>query len=89
VFQDIGRCSRGVARDYKPVTNDYLSECGRQGFEQLKCTGHPGLETRRRFCNPAGHVSLYSTLSLSFERNQACMALLRASLHNGCRYPLA
>jgi hypothetical protein len=34
-----------------------LAKCGRQGFEQLKGTGHPGLETRRRFCNPLHHFS--------------------------------
>jgi len=62
--QYVGRRNRSVAIDNKPVTNDYLAERGRQGFEKLKGPGHPGLNTRRRFCNPVRHFSCAHTLSL-------------------------
>jgi hypothetical protein len=50
----------GIASDNKLVTNDYLAECGRNGFEQLTGTGHLGLKARRRFCNSFHHFSLCS-----------------------------
>jgi hypothetical protein len=36
VAQNIGRGGCGVPRDNQPVENNYLAECGRDGFEQLK-----------------------------------------------------
>jgi hypothetical protein len=40
-----------------------LAEYSGDGFEQLTGTGHPGLKTRGRFCNPVRHFSCTHTLS--------------------------
>src|ERR1700719_1172671 len=42
--QKIGRGRRAVSRSHQPVTNDYLTECGGQSFEQLKYARHPGFK---------------------------------------------
>jgi hypothetical protein len=47
---------RNEARCKKqPAANEALDEYGRQVGEQIKDTGHPGLKTRRHFCNPLRH----------------------------------
>src|SRR5271166_4866096 len=41
-------------RQTQPAANKE-GECSCQYVEQIKDTGNPGLETRRRFCNPFHH----------------------------------
>jgi hypothetical protein len=50
--------SRSIASDNQSVTNDYLAEGGRESFELLTDTGHPGLKAWRRFRNPFHHFRL-------------------------------
>jgi hypothetical protein len=62
VRQNVGRRSRGVAVYNKPAANEHLGEYSRQYGEEIKHTGNPGLETRRRFCNPFRHFRISCTL---------------------------
>ena len=66
-----------------------LAECGRYGFEHLKDTSHPGLKRGDASAIRSIISVCTHTLSPYSSDNQACMALLSASLHDGCRYPLA
>jgi hypothetical protein len=54
VRQDVGRCSRGIAIHNKPAVNEE-DESSREKGEQIKDTGGPGLEARRRFCDSLHH----------------------------------
>src|SRR5438876_1086789 len=57
VRQYVGRRSRGVAVYNQPAADETLSEYSRQYGEEIKHTGNPGLETRRRFRHCSGsHV---------------------------------
>src|ERR1700730_6066396 len=55
---------------HKPAAHETLSENSRQYGEEIKGTGNPGLETRRRFCNPFHHYRCVHTLFSSCELNQ-------------------
>jgi hypothetical protein len=53
--QYVGRRSRSVAIYHQPAAYETLGEYSRQYGEEIKGTGNPGLETRRRFCDPFHH----------------------------------
>src|SRR5213080_5498313 len=61
VRQYVGRRSRGVAVYNQPAADETLSEYSRQYGEEIKHTGNPGLETRRRYRNPFRHYSFAHT----------------------------
>jgi hypothetical protein len=57
VRQDVGRRSRGVAIDYKPVAHETLSEYSRQYGEERESARDSGFETRRCFCGGFRHYN--------------------------------
>jgi hypothetical protein len=73
--QDVGRRSRSVAGCNKPFAYETLSEYSRQYVEEIKQTGNPGFDPRRRFCNPIHHYSCVHTDMLPTE--MFCDGLLR------------
>src|SRR6266850_2074487 len=65
VCQYVRRRSRCVAVYHKAAAHETLGEYSRQHGEEIKGTGNPGLETRRRFLQPPHHCSCIHIASFS------------------------
>src|SRR5467141_218983 len=76
VHHYVGRRSRGVAVYHKAAAHETLGEYSRQYGEEIKGTGNPSLEPRRRFCNSFHHFSCAPIFFFLHQgRNQASMRI--------------